>query len=64
MRDTIASADLELNLPEDRGFISRPPRVSLVQMIKRSQQLRAWFPAGIRTPEERWQAKSTQVFKF
>jgi len=64
MRETMASAELELNLPEDPGFISRPPRVSLALMIKRSRQLRAWFPAGIRTPEERWQAKTTEEFKL
>jgi len=33
-------------------------------MAKGIRQLRAWFPAGIPTPEERWQAKTTQEFKL
>ena len=54
----------ELHLPEDPGFAPLPPRISLAQMMARSRQLRAWFPAGIPTPEERWQAKSTQEFRL
>jgi len=33
-------------------------------MMKGIRQMRAWFPSGIRTPEERWQAKTTQEFKL
>jgi len=51
-------------LPEDPGFAALPPRVTLVEMIARSRQLRAWFPMGLRTPEERWQAKTTQEFRL
>ncbi|HEX5220425.1 MAG TPA: hypothetical protein VFZ59_12715 [Verrucomicrobiae bacterium] len=64
MREAAVALDLELQLPEDPGFVSRPPLVSLAQVIKRSRQLRAWFPAGIRTPEERWRAKAPEEFKF
>lgn len=54
----------QLRLPEDPDFAPLPPRVSLAKMIARSRQLRAWFPSGIRTPEERWQAKTTQEFRL
>jgi hypothetical protein len=55
---------LEFDLPNPEGFTSLPTRVSLVRMRKGIRQMRAWFPAGIPTPEERWQAKSTQEFKL
>jgi hypothetical protein len=55
---------LEFDLPNPEGFTSLPTRVSLERMMKGIRQMRAWFPAGIPTPEERWQAKSTQEFKL
>jgi hypothetical protein len=36
--------------------------VTLAQMIERSRQLRRWFPRGLRTPAERWQAKTSEEF--
>jgi hypothetical protein len=33
-------------------------------MMKGIRQMRTWFPAGIPTPEERWQAKTTDPFEF
>jgi hypothetical protein len=53
-----------LNLPEEPRLSSLPPLLSLSDMIRRNQQLRAWFPAGLPTPEERWQAKTTEEFKL
>lgn len=64
IRETVRSDGPELHLPEDPGLAPLPPRVSLVQMMARSRQMRAWFPKGIPTPEERWQAKSTDQFKL
>lgn len=55
---------LDFDLPDSEGFTSLPTWVSLERMIQGSRQMRAWFPAGIRTPEERWQAKTTQQFKL
>lgn len=54
--------ELDLHLPEDRKFVSQPPLISIAQMMERSRQLRAWCPGGIRSPEERWQAKTTEEF--
>lgn len=56
------SLSLELNLPDGEGFRSLPPRVSLAQMIQRSRQLRRWFPSGLRSADERWQAKTATEF--
>ena len=55
---------LEFDLPNPEGFTSLPTWVSLERMMKGIRQMRAWFPAGIPTPEECWQAKSTQEFKL
>ncbi len=55
---------LEFELPNPEGFTSLPTWVSLERMLKGIRQMRAWFPAGIPTPEERWQAKTTQEFKL
>jgi hypothetical protein len=57
-----ASPSLELSLPDSEGFRSVPPRVSLAQMIQRSRQLRRWFPSGLRSADERWQAKTVAEF--
>jgi hypothetical protein len=53
---------LELDLPEGEGFRSLPPRITLAQMIQRNRQLRQWFPSGLRTATERWQAKTAAEF--
>jgi hypothetical protein len=55
---------LDFDLPDSEGFTSMPTRVSLERMMKGIREMRAWFPAGIPTPEERWQAKSTQPFNL
>ena len=54
--------DLDFELPEADGFTSVAPLVSLERMISGSRQMRAWFPAGIPTAEERWRAKSDVEF--
>ena len=56
------SPGLGLDLPTGEGFRSLPPRVSMVEMIERIQQLRRWFPSGLRRADERWQAKTTVEF--
>ena len=63
MRDT-QRPSLDFDLPDGEGFASLPPQVSLERMIRGVRQFRAWFPAGIRSPEERWQAKTTEEFKL
>jgi len=55
---------LELNLPDGEGFRSFPPRVSMLEMMRRIRQLRHWFPEGLRRPEERWAAKSDVEFRL
>ena len=59
-----ALPSLDLNLPDGEGFDPLPPRVTLAEMAARSQQLRRWFPQGVRTPEERWQARAVEAFKL
>lgn len=54
--------DLTLEFPEGEGFSSPPPLVPLSELIRRSHQLRQWFPTGLRPPAERWQAKTTVEF--
>ena len=54
--------DLDFELPASEGFTSVAPLVSLERMISGSRQMRAWFPAGIPTAEERWRAKSDVEF--
>jgi hypothetical protein len=53
---------LELNLPDGEAFRPLPPQVSLGCLIQRIRQLRQWFPAGLRTAKERWQAKTNVEF--
>jgi hypothetical protein len=55
---------LDFDLPDPEGFTSMPTWVSLERMMKGIRQMRAWFPAGIRTPEERWLAKTSQEFRL
>ncbi len=57
-----ASPSLDLTLPDAESFRPVPPRVSLSQMIQCSRQLRRWFPSGLRSAEERWQAKTAAEF--
>jgi hypothetical protein len=59
-----AGPALELNLPDGEGFVPVPLRLSLAQMIQRSRQLRDWFPAGLHSAEERWQAKTNIAFQL
>lgn len=58
------SADDGLPLPDSDGFRSLPPQLSLVEMMRRTRQLREWFPAGLRSPEERWKAKTNVEFRL
>jgi len=64
LHDAPAKTGLDLNLPEDPEFVSLPPLVSLREMIEKNRRFRSLFPAGLRTAEERWQAKTTQEFRF
>jgi hypothetical protein len=57
-----AAPSLDLNLPDAQGFRSFPPRVSLVQLIRRNRELRRWFPGGIPSARERWDAKTADEF--
>jgi hypothetical protein len=59
-----ARPSLELNFPAGRGCRWLPPQLSLDQMIQRNRQLRQWFPAGLRTEEERWKAKTGVEFRL
>ena len=56
------SVNLDLNLPDGEAFRALPPRVLLAQMIQRNRRLRQWFPAGLRSTEERWPAKTAAAF--
>ncbi len=59
-----AATQSSLDLPEGESFRPLPPRATLVQMIERSRQLRQWFPHGLRSPAERWQAKTNAEFRL
>ena len=59
-----AAPSLDLNLPDGEGFRSLPPCLSLERMVERNRQLRQWFPRGLRSAEERWQAKTSVAFEF
>ena len=54
----------ELVLPEDSSFRSFPALLSMDEFIKRNRQLREMFPNGLRMAEERWAAKTAEIFKF
>jgi hypothetical protein len=54
----------DFELPMEAAPASLPPLVSLETMMRRNRQLREWFPAGIRSPEERWQAKTDVEFRL
>ena len=56
--------NLDFELPDPEGFTSLPTEVSLARMLKGVRQMRAWFSPGMRTPEERWAAKSTNQFEL
>lgn len=53
---------LDLVFPEGGFVATLPPLISIEDMIERSRQLREWFPAGIRSAEERWKAKTDVPF--
>ncbi|MHC1766305.1 MAG: hypothetical protein AB9869_18730 [Verrucomicrobiia bacterium] len=55
---------LDLDLPETGGFRFKPPLVSLARMIQLNRKLRRMFPGGLRTPQERWQAKGGEEFRL
>jgi hypothetical protein len=57
-------SSLDLKLPPGEKFRSLPPLVSIEEMMRRSRQLREWFPAGLPTEQERWRAKSEVEFKL
>ena len=59
-----ARPSLDFDLPDPEGFTSFPTEVSLERRLKGVRQMRAWFPVGIRTAEERWQAKTTHEFSL
>ena len=61
IRDAVLQS-LDLILPDAENFRSLPPRISLSQMIQQSRQLRQWFPFGLRSAEDRWQAKTAAEF--
>ena len=55
---------MDFTLPEGEKFRSLPPQISLSEFIRRNRQLRAWFPKGIRTASERWEAKTMVEFRL
>ncbi len=63
LRDA-APPSVDLNLPDPEGFRSLPPVVSLAKMIERNRQFRQWFPAGLPSAIERWQARVTEEFRL
>jgi hypothetical protein len=62
--DWARTGDSILVLPEGEKFRSMPPLIPLAEFVRRNQQLRRWFPHGVRRAEERWQAKSDCEFKL
>ena len=58
------SASLDLVLPEGEPVRRLPPQVSMAEMSKRCEELRAMFPDGLPRPEERWAAKTDVPFRL
>jgi hypothetical protein len=54
----------DLKFPEGEKFRSMPPEASIEEVIRRSSQLRRWFPGGVPSAEERWKAKRTEEFQL
>jgi hypothetical protein len=55
---------MDLDLPDAESFRPMPPRIPLMQMIQRNRQLRRWFPSGLKSAAERWQAKTVAEFRL
>ena len=54
----------DLILPEGDKFRALPPQVSIKEMMRRSPQIREWFPESVPTAEERWRAKRHAEFRL
>ncbi len=52
----------DLDLPVADTFRSLPPQIPLAEVVRRSRELRMWFPQGVRSAEERWRAKTAEEF--
>jgi len=63
LRDALRPS-LDLNLPDTEGFRSLPPLVSLAKMLERNRTFRQWFPAGLPSAAERWQAGVIEEFRL
>jgi hypothetical protein len=61
IRDT-SQPSLDLDLPVGEKLRCLPPWVTIERMIHLTRQLRQWFPQGLRSPEERWSAKTVEEF--
>jgi hypothetical protein len=61
-----ANSGDELLLPdaEAEGFVSLPPLLTIEEMTGRSRQLREWYPAGVPTTQERWEARVREPFEL
>ncbi len=64
MHDRAKPLGPDLALPDADSFHSLPPEIPLDQLVRRSHELRRWFPDGVRTAEERWQAKTLDEFRL
>ncbi|MCS1410379.1 MAG: hypothetical protein M2R45_03571 [Verrucomicrobia subdivision 3 bacterium] len=54
----------EIDLPNCEGLRVMPGGGSIEQMMERSHALRQWFPQGIPTAQERWEAKRAVEFRL
>lgn len=61
---TAKDLSLDLVVPEGEPVRRFPPQVSLADMSKRCEELRAMFPDGLPRPEERWAAKTDVPFRL
>jgi hypothetical protein len=64
MHEPDAGRSPGLKLPDADAFRSLPPQIPLAELVRRSQELRRWFPQGVRSAAERWQAKTTEEFRL
>ena len=53
---------LELEFPVSPGLDRLPPRIPIVVMIRRSRELRRWFPEAVSTEKKWWAAKRDVEF--
>jgi hypothetical protein len=64
MKPSSESCPIDLEFPDDPGLPRIPPQVTIEEMMRFTRQLEEWFPHGLPTLEERWNAKTDVPFEL